>query len=167
MAANDDAYVHGDCNDLWREAQRDIEALETTLEEVIDERNRAEDEVARLKEILDSPDAGDFVNATATEARYQLAVWGDKIPVATSFGETGDAAFLGLVDHLAVKVVNTPDENLEKKLHRITTVAAAAANWHQRVKWRASQQKSNSHVNVHVQTTNGPDVVYQVRRENV
>lgn len=70
------------------------------------------------------------MRASEVEARFQLDKWGtDGEPVA--FGGQSDDCFAALIYYLADKALNTtPDEGQDKKLHRITTIAAAAANWH-------------------------------------
>ena len=92
-----------------------------------------EAEVARLRAIMDRPDPHDFIVATEIEARFQLDKWGDQDGQPTAFDGTDDADFYRLIQHLATKaMLTTEDEGREKKLHRITTVAAAACNWHMR-----------------------------------
>lgn len=95
------------------------------------ERDGLRGEVERLRAIMDRPDPRDFLAATEIEARFQLDKWGDERGRPTAFGGSSDADFERLIHHLCTKALyTTPDEGVEKKLHRITTVAAAACNWH-------------------------------------
>lgn len=84
----------------------------------------------RLRAILDRPDPEKFIEASVIEARFQMDLWGTTEGFPTAFDGQEDHHFVYLVAYLAGKVAATPDEDREKKLHRITTVAAAAANWH-------------------------------------
>lgn len=95
-----------------------------------DERTALLAEIERLKMILDRPDPHDFMVASEIEARYQMVLWGTGDGFPTAFNGTSDSAFVYLIAYLAGKVAATPDDDVEKKLHRVTTVAAAAANWH-------------------------------------
>lgn len=99
-----------------------------------------EAEVSRLRSIMDRPDPHDFVTATEIEARFQLDRWGDEHGQPTAFDSAADADFYRLIQHLATKAMLTTDEEgLDKRLHRITTVAAAACNWHMSEKARAAR----------------------------
>jgi hypothetical protein len=90
----------------------------------------ARSELARLRSIIDRPDPHDFMAASEIEARFQLDKWGTTEGFPTAFDNTDDAAFVYLIAYLTGKVAATPDHDLDKKLHRVTTIAAAAANWH-------------------------------------
>jgi len=75
--------------------------------------------------ILETPDPHDFWEASKIEAQYQEAYWGKK-------GDEGktDADWFWLIGYLAGKALHNPGGEHQKKLHRITTIAAAAKNWH-------------------------------------
>jgi hypothetical protein len=132
--------------DAARTLDRAYDRHEMTLEQVAEDAIRAAlphlrahweqehgAEVDRLRAIMDRPDPHEFLVATEIEARYQLDRWGDEAGQPTAFGGTADSDFYRLIQHLASKaMLTTPDEGLEKRLHRITTVAAAACNWHRR-----------------------------------
>lgn len=107
--------------------QRETEPLVRRTKRV----RELEAEVARLRAIMDRPDPHNFMVAAEIEARFQLDHWGDQDGQPTAFAATSDADFYRLVQHLATKALLTTDEEgTDKKLHRITTVAAAACNWH-------------------------------------
>jgi hypothetical protein len=82
-------------------------------------------EIEKLKAIVNAPDPSDFLKATETEMRYQRVRWGAE-------GDAGktDADWFWLIGYLAGKALHNPGNNHEKRLHRITTIAAAAGNWH-------------------------------------
>src|SRR5262245_29230869 len=74
---------------------------------------------------LGIPETQDFLGAALKEASYQRNRWGS----TTDEGKT-DADWFWLIGYLAGKALLNPDGNQETRLHRIITVAAAAANWH-------------------------------------
>lgn len=80
-------------------------------------------EVSRLRAIVDSPDPHDFWPASEKEAQFQQVRWGND-------GDAGktDADWFWLIGHVGTKVLYA--QTTEKKLPRITTIAAAAKNWH-------------------------------------
>ena len=133
-----------DTPDRWRcgVIQDDGGVCEGTVRRYVPEA-----ELARLKVIIDRPDPHDFMVAAELEARFQMDKWGTADGFPTAFDSTDDASFAYLVGYLVGKVWATPEDNHSKKLHRITTIAAAAANWHAVVKARVTE---------HV-TTGGPD----------
>ncbi len=96
-------------------------------------------ELRRLRSIIDRPDPHDFMAASEIEARFQLDKWGTTDGFPTAFDNTDDPAFAYLIGYLTGKVAATPDDNLDKKLHRVTTIAAAAANWHAAIIRRAQK----------------------------
>lgn len=82
--------------------------------------------------ILNTPEFRSFADAVVLEAQHQRERWG----TAHDAGKT-DADWLWLLGYLASKALHNPigawatsESSAEKKLHRIITVAAAAANWH-------------------------------------
>jgi len=86
----------------------------------------AADEIDRLRAALDQPDPTAFMAAADIEARYQMTHWND--------AHKTDADWFWLVGHLAGKALHIGEaEGRTKLLHRVTTVAAAAANWHRSI----------------------------------
>lgn len=110
------------------------------------------DRVAELEKLINTPEILDFVKAVQLEAAHQRERWASDHDA----GKT-DADWFWLIGYLAGKALHTQvraDCNcfhacgsvlaapaghrdqceeraaLEKKLHRIITVAAAACNWH-------------------------------------
>lgn len=90
---------------------------------------RAAMEIENLQQIVDSPDPKNFLEATEKEAKHQNMRWG----TTDDAGKT-DADWFWLIGYLAGKVLHTTPEDLEKRLHRITTIAAAASNWHHAIR---------------------------------
>jgi hypothetical protein len=104
-----------------------VSDIEEATRDAVDALQR---EVDRRRSIIDRPDPHDFMVASEIEARFQLDKWGTADGFPTAFDNTDDPAFVYLIVYLVGKVTATDDENLDKKLHRVTTIAAAAANWH-------------------------------------
>lgn len=107
----------------WRDA-RDREVLE----EVKELR-------ARLAKI-NTPEIADFLSAVENEAKHQRLRWG-----AEHDGGKSDADWFWLIGYLGGKAIHTdilefPNEQkyLEKKLHRVVTIAAVALNWFAAIK---------------------------------
>lgn len=79
---------------------------------------------------LSTPEILDFIKAIQIEAKYQEEQWKKADPEKT------DADWYWLIGWLGGKAVNDPHKvgdlrpTIERKLHRIITVAAAAYNWH-------------------------------------
>jgi hypothetical protein len=106
-------HVAAACGTNCEAQSRDLHAMITMLRE----------ENERLRSIVDMPDPIDFVHATEAEARHQRMRWvGD--------GGKTDADWFWLIGYLAGKALHNPGDDEEKRLHRITTVASAACNWH-------------------------------------
>jgi hypothetical protein len=85
-------------------------------------------ELKRLHKLVNTPEIVDFAKAVQLEAVFQREKWG-------ADGDEGktDADWFWLIGYLAGKALHNPGDlkNPEKKrLHRIITIAAAAANWH-------------------------------------
>lgn len=90
---------------------------------------------ARLDALLNTPELLDFSKAVVLEAAHQLERWDPNHDASKT-----DADWFWLIGYLAGKALHTPigkdwagiepKEILEKRLHRIVTIAAAAANWH-------------------------------------
>jgi hypothetical protein len=89
-------------------------------------------EAIRLQSLINTPEIIDFAKAVHLEAVHQRERWGSRHDI----GKT-DANWFWLIGYLAGKALHNPDtsglseeEKLEKRLHRVITIAAAAANWH-------------------------------------
>lgn len=78
---------------------------------------------------INTPELYDFVKAVENEALHQRERWA----VDHDAGKT-DADWFWLIGYLAGKALHNPLKpdmsEQDAKLHRIVTVAAAAANWH-------------------------------------
>lgn len=85
----------------------------------------AETECERLKALINTPEVFDFVKAVQLEAAHQRKRWGSDHDAGKS-----DADWFWLIGYLAGKALHNPGVDAEKQLHRIITIAAAAANWH-------------------------------------
>lgn len=113
----------------------DIESLRTELAAIrsewklqITRAETAEARVAELEAQINTPELHDFAKAVALEAAHQRQRW----PSAHDAGKT-DADWFWLIGYLAGKALHNPPNAMppqDAKLHRIVTVAAAAANWH-------------------------------------
>ncbi|KAF1046361.1 MAG: hypothetical protein GAK35_01046 [Herbaspirillum frisingense] len=83
-------------------------------------------EVARLNQIVNSPQSGDFLRAVSTEGEHQRQRWGS----SHDAGKTA-ADWFWLVGHLAGKALHAHAAgNVEKAEHHVITTAAALLNWH-------------------------------------
>lgn len=92
-------------------------------------------EIAELREkaakydAINTPELYDFVLAVENEALHQRERWGVK-----DDGGKADADWFWLIGYLAGKALHNPAKEdmgaRDARLHRIVTVAAAAANWH-------------------------------------
>lgn len=86
----------------------------------------------RLDDLLNTPELHDFSEAVVLEAAHQRERW----PAGHDADKT-DADWYWLVGYLAAKALFNPlnhgENAIDKRLHRIITVAAVAANWHARV----------------------------------
>lgn len=77
---------------------------------------------------LNTPEVKDFAAAVVLEAQHQRARWSTEHDA----GKT-DADWFWLIGYLAGKALHNPPNEMppnDARLHRIITVAAAAANWH-------------------------------------
>lgn len=100
------------------------------------------EQVRVMREKLDAintPEIQDFILAVEREAKHQRLRWG----VEHDGGKT-DADWFWLIGYLAGKALHNPGPfvpdgvdlellpayKVEKQLHRIVTIAAAALNWH-------------------------------------
>jgi hypothetical protein len=89
------------------------------------ELRQANEETTRLKELLNTPELHDFAKAVALEAAHQRERWQPEHDA-----EKTDADWFWLIGYLAGKALHNPGDVPAKRLHRIITIAAAAANWH-------------------------------------
>lgn len=89
---------------------------------------------ARLNEIVNTPQADDFLRAVSTEAEHQRQRWGSN----HDSGKT-DADWFWLIGYLAGKALHSAMRgDATKAEHHIITTAAACANWH-----KASKGETN------------------------
>jgi hypothetical protein len=106
-------------------AQEEIEILKARIKE--------------LEDTLNTPEFLDFGKAVVLEASHQVGRWGSDHDA----GKT-EIDWIWLLGHLANKAFFNPPEaddpgaserygTVEKKLHRIITIAAACANWHAQI----------------------------------
>lgn len=86
-----------------------------------------EAEAVRMKALLNAPEVHDFALGVKLEAAHQRERW----PSEHDAGKT-DADWFWLIGYLAGKALHNPGEDPkgEKRLHRVVTIGAAAANWH-------------------------------------
>lgn len=83
-------------------------------------------ELARLLQIIDTPQKDDFLRAVSTEAEHQRRRWGAE----QDAGKT-PADWYWLVGHLAGKALHAHAAgDTVKAEHHVITTAAALANWH-------------------------------------
>lgn len=114
---------------------KEVEAALTTavdLSEALSLADQLAHEVWRQRALLNTPEIFDFTKAVQLEAMHQRERWGTEHDEGKE-----DTDWFWLIGWLAGKAVNNPvdastslESEKEKKLHRIITVAAAAANWH-------------------------------------
>lgn len=96
-----------------------------TSEVLQEEINVLQKENARLDGLINSPEILDFQKAIQLESAHQRERWG----IEHDGGKT-DADWFWLIGYLAGKALHNPGGELDKQLHRIITVGAAACNWH-------------------------------------
>lgn len=89
-------------------------------EQAIDWRARA----LAAEALLNTPEIVDFAKAVQLEAAHQRARWGSDHDAGKA-----DADWFWLLGYLGGKALRA-DDGIEKQLHRIISVAAAACNWH-------------------------------------
>lgn len=124
----------------YREWAPDWETLCPDEAALVSEVERLRADNRRLRGILDQPDPAEFMYATEVEMRYQQAHWGEE----HDSGKV-DADWFWLIGYLAGKALHRgEDDGRDKLLHRITTVSAAAGNWHRHVRTRASSPEETS-----------------------
>lgn len=97
-------------------------------------------EIERLTTQLNTPEILDFSRAVVLEAAHQRERWGEEHDTTKT-----DADWFWLIGYLAGKALHNPpkpeSDPVEKRLHRIITVAAAAGNWHRIVLMRKDPDK--------------------------
>jgi len=81
----------------------------------------AEAELERIRELLDTPDQDNFLEASVAEAKYQRTRWSDNDKAKT------DSDWFWLVGYLVGKAMH---DVRGKRVHHLTAAAAALANWH-------------------------------------
>jgi hypothetical protein len=118
-----------------REKDEGNVALAFRLKEAWRERDEARGAADRMREKaeaydrINSPELYDFVSAVTNEALHQREKWG-----IDADGGKSDADWFWLIGYLAGKALHNPEKSdmppTDARLHRIITVAAAAANWH-------------------------------------
>jgi hypothetical protein len=89
--------------------------------DLINERDDARAEVARLTALINTPHTAEFLESVKLEAVHQRERWA----ADHDAGKT-DADWFWLVGYLAGKALHKP----EKQVHHIITTAAALLNWH-------------------------------------
>lgn len=92
------------------------------------ERDAALARAEKAEAALNTPEILDFTKAVVSEAAHQRARWPSEYDAGKS-----DADWYWLIRYLAGKALHNPANEMpadEARLHRIVTVAAAAANWH-------------------------------------
>lgn len=82
---------------------------------------RAELEILRLRDAMDTPEQHDFLTAAVTEAQYQKARWSENDAQKT------DSDWFWLIGYLVGKAMH---DVRSKRVHHLTAAAAALANWH-------------------------------------
>jgi hypothetical protein len=112
-----------------------LDGLMVILDRVQRERDEARGAADRMREKaeaydrINSPELYDFVSAVTNEALHQREKWG-----IDADGGKSDADWFWLIGYLAGKALHNPEKSdmppTDARLHRIITVAAAAANWH-------------------------------------
>jgi hypothetical protein len=89
-------------------------------------KNPLQAEIDRLNQIINTPQADDFLRAVSTEAEHQRQRLGSE----HDDGKT-PADWFWLVGYLAGKALHAhASDNVEKAEHHVITTAAALANWH-------------------------------------
>lgn len=121
------AAAPGTC--AWcREKNVRISELESRVR-TLQEENATLQEKAEKYDRINTPELYAFVLAVENEALHQRERWG----IEGDGGKT-DADWFWLIGYLAGKALHNPVKEemgaTDARLHRIVTVAAAAANWH-------------------------------------
>lgn len=118
-------YTYGECN-LIQVRENIIRALKSAPSAQAAEVHDLRDEVARLNQIINSPQSGDFLRAVSTEAEHQRQRWGNSHDAGKA-----PADWFWLIGYLAGKALAAHNSgDTEKAEHHIITTAAALYNWH-------------------------------------
>lgn len=96
------------------------------------ENAKAHDQAVKreVEKVLNTPEIMDFIEALKIEAAHQRERWKESDPIKSR------ADWYWLTGYLGGKALMDPREpddqrtEIERRLHRIITVAAAAYNWH-------------------------------------
>lgn len=103
-------------------------------------RNSQAAEIARLKELLNTPEIEDFSKAVRLEAAHQVERWGSIDDRAKR-----PADWFWLVGYLAGKALHSQlGENRDKALHHCISTAAALCNWHAAIKGTDNRMRPGS-----------------------
>lgn len=94
-----------------------LELAEEHVSEIIKSWKKAET-------ALNTPINDNFLDGLEREVAYQVERWGPKD------ARKRDSDWMWLIGFLVSKAMNTPEENKDKKLHRLIAAAAAIYNWH-------------------------------------
>lgn len=97
----------------------------TTRTKLAQENRTLRRRVRQLESLINAPEIVDFQKAVVLEAAHQRERWSSDHDA----GKT-DADWFWLIGYLAGKALHNPKGDKKKQLHRIVTIAAAAANWH-------------------------------------
>lgn len=97
---------------------------EMTRAELLDALREVSMERDRLRDILNTPETADFLEAVRIESAHQRDRWGDEHDEQKSPED-----WFWTIGYLAGKAIR-PDATHHKRLHHIITTAAALANWH-------------------------------------
>ena len=82
--------------------------------------------VQQLESLINTPEIKDFVKATELEAMHQRERWGNEHDAGKRPED-----WIALIAYLLGKATKAHfDNNNDKLLHHIITIAAACANWH-------------------------------------
>lgn len=93
-----------------------------------------EDELARLRRVIDTPENEDFIKGVSIEAEHQLRRWPGADERKTPL------EWAGLVLYLAGKAIRAVLEgDREKGKHHCISTAAALKNWHRRIAAQEAQ----------------------------
>ena len=90
-----------------------------------------QDKDSRREKLIEHPETGDFLRGAMVEAAFQRENW------SQADDDKTDADWFWLVGYLLGKALWKPGTD-EHMLHHIEAAAAALANWHERIKSRAS-----------------------------
>lgn len=81
----------------------------------------AEEELANMIKLLDTPDQEDFLKACVTEAKYQRVTWFEEDL------KKSDSDWFWMAGYLISKAMH---DIRGKRVHHLTAAGALLANWH-------------------------------------